>query len=165
MTASIPPYDPRVIANYLLNRAEMLNEELTQLKLLKLYYFSYACYLIEKKKPLAKNDIEAWKLGPVSRSIRKEFSNFGAKPITSRACTFNIYTGETEYACPSIIHPDDRRFIDGVLDIYGKHIGTELSDISHEEGSPWDVIWNGKDNRARLSLRIKDIDIIKHFDF
>lgn len=163
MSATSQGYHPKVIANYLLDFEESKKLPITQLKLLKLYYFVYACYLTEKKKPLAKNDIEAWKYGPVSRSLRKEFSKYGSKPIKSRALIFDIYTGEKTLACTNQIKKSDRMFIDGVLKIYDKYTGSELLNLTHEEGSPWDIVWNGKDGRARLGMRIKDKEIIEHF--
>ena len=161
---SKPPYDPRVVANYLLKWGQDNDIKITQLKLLKLFYFCYGWYLIQNKRPLTKNDFEAWQHGPVSRCIRKEFSQFKSAPITKLAFIRNPYSGDCFYADPSNIANTDIYFLDSILALYGKYSGTELSNLSHEEGSPWDIIWNGKDKKARIGLRISDQDIMTHFE-
>lgn len=157
-------YDPRVIANYLLDWGEIHKIDITQMKLLKLFYFCYGYYLLEKSRPLTKNDFEAWEYGPVSRSLRKEFGKFRAQKISTRAFITDIFTGEKMLADPAVVTPSDRVFLDNILDIYGKYSGTQLSNLTHEKGSPWDVIWNGHEKRARIGLRITDSDILHHFN-
>ena len=157
-------YDPRVIANYLLDWGERQNIDITQMKLLKLFYFCYGYYLLEKSRPLTKNDFEAWEYGPVSRSLRKEFGQFKARKITSRAFITDIFTGESRLADPTMVTSNDRTFLNNILEIYGKYSGPHLSNLTHEKGSPWDIIWNGREKRARIGLRITDTDILNHFN-
>jgi uncharacterized phage-associated protein len=50
--------------------------------------------LFYNKRPLIKNEFEAWENGPVVKVVRDAFKSFGGKKITSRAKKFNLYTGE-----------------------------------------------------------------------
>jgi len=158
-----PPYDPRVVANFLLEWGKANEVKITQLKLLKLYYYCYGWYLTEKKKPLAKNDFEAWKYGPVSRKLRKAFEKSKDKPISELATITDYYTGEKQIADPNFLSKTDQLFLEGILRIYGNISAVKLSDMTHEKDSPWDRVWNGKTKRARIGLRISDEDIESHF--
>ncbi len=45
-------YDPRGIANLMLDESERVGQRMTNLALQKLLYFAHAIFLIEQKRPL-----------------------------------------------------------------------------------------------------------------
>lgn len=65
MTAA---YDPREIANGILNEGDRLGRPVTHLALQKLLYFAHALFLIERKQPLVSGYFQ---LGKMDRSTRR----------------------------------------------------------------------------------------------
>ena len=62
-------YDPRVVANLILDIRDELNLETTNLELQKLLYFSHAFSLNRFDVPLVSGFFEAWKNGPVNPAV------------------------------------------------------------------------------------------------
>jgi len=106
------------VAEYILQRLGSM----PTMKLQKLVYYCQAWSLAWFGRPLFNERIEAWKKGPVVRSL------------------WELHRGE--FIATSIPgHPDrldgaSRRTIDAVLSFYGKKSADELSDLTHVE-RPW----------------------------
>src|SRR3954466_3457608 len=88
------PYDARAIANLVLDKADELGAEVTQLQLYKMVYFAHGWYLATEQRRLVLQDFQAWSYGPVVRVLRDAFKSFGKSPIRARAERLDIYTGE-----------------------------------------------------------------------
>lgn len=155
-------YDARAIANFVLDLAEAEGVELTQVSLLKILYFAHGWYLAAKGRPLVTQPIEAWKYGPVIKVVRDAFKEYESKPIRSRAEKLMLHTGEV-IVVPSNLKTDDAKFVENVYKQYKQFNAWELSDITHESGSPWDKVWNPKGASGRLGLRIRNDEIRDHF--
>jgi uncharacterized phage-associated protein len=158
-----PPYDARAIANFFLDHAAARGLSLTQLSLLKLVYFAHGWYLSRFGVPLVENEFEAWEKGPVVRVVRDAFKEFGNRPITKRAERTDIYTGEIEVVRP-VLRKEDADFVSAVFDRYHVYSAGQLSEMTHERGSPWDRLWNSSELVVRVGLRIKNDEIRSHFD-
>lgn len=116
------------------------------MKLQKLAYVAHGWYLAFVGEPLVHDVVEAWKWGPVFRSLYREFRDYGSQPITRRARAFDGGTLE-ERECsirdgdPHQIKPEaTEAFLDSVWDIYGKFTAGQLSDITHQPGTPWSQV-------------------------
>jgi uncharacterized phage-associated protein len=157
------PYDARAVANFFLDLAEARRLTLTQIAILKLLYFAHGWYLAIEGQPLISQEFEAWKHGPVVKVVRDAFKNYEAAPITERARKLNILTGARTLVEPDLTHADGA-FIRKIFDAYHVYDAWELSDMTHEVGSPWDQIWNSANPIGRLALRIKNEDIRAYFD-
>lgn len=149
-------HDVRAIGNWFLDRAERSNEKLTAMKLQKLAYVAHGWYLAFFHKPLASDPVEAWKWGPVFRSLYREFREYGSSPIDSRATAFdgaNLTMREI-----NIDDYDDAEsvgeFLESVWDAYGKYTAGELSNITHREGTPWYQMFE------KMGCQIKPFTII-----
>ena len=120
-------YDPKCIANLFLDLAERDGKSLTPMKLQKLVYFAHGWHLAITGKPLLDEVVEAWEYGPVISSLYREFKEFGPEKITRRArCAETI---ETEAFA--------RKLVERIWDIYGDYTGIQLSNLTHENDSPW----------------------------
>ncbi|QDO96443.1 DUF4065 domain-containing protein [Ferrovibrio terrae] len=157
------PYDARAVANLLLDIADSRNLKLTQLSLLKLLYFAQGWYLAKNRTPLIKQDFEAWEYGPVIKVVRDEFKVFGKKPITARAHKLDLYKNERVLVEP-VLSNHDTNFVNEIFDAYHVYDAWRLSGMTHEKGSPWDLLWNATEPTGRLALRIRNDDIKRHFD-
>ena len=69
------------VAQYLLYWANCNGELITNLKLQKLLYYAQAWYLVNYRKPLFPDPIEAWDFGPVIKEIYEKYKKFGARAI------------------------------------------------------------------------------------
>ena len=67
------PFDPRAIANLMLDVADENGQQLSNLALQKLLYFAHATFLIETGSPLLGGFFEAWKYGPVHPGFYRSF--------------------------------------------------------------------------------------------
>ena len=159
----LAPYDARAVANLFLDFAEENKTKLTQLSILKLLYFAHGWYLSLHGRPLVRQEFEAWKFGPVVKVVRDEFKSFGNQPITSRATILDIFSGKR-------INPDtnlnaaDVAFVRNIFSSYYHYDAWDLSEMTHEAGSPWDRLWNNDQPVGRIGLRIKNAEIKAHFD-
>lgn len=156
------PYDARAVANYVLDLADGNGVVLTQMSLLKLLYFAHGWHLAKCGEPLVRQDFEAWELGPVIKIVRDEFSRFGDQAITSRATSFDLRKGRRTVAYATIAD-EDKRLIETIFAAYHGYSAWQLSELTHEIGSPWDRLWNCQMPVGRLALRIKNEDIRNHF--
>ena len=156
------PYDARAVANFILDKADEDGVALTQLSLLKILYFAHGWYLAEHAKPLIAQPIEAWQYGPVIKVVRDAFKDFGKKAITKRAEKLEVRTGEIVPVVPDLL-PSDRAFVSAVYNGYRHHDGWTLSEMTHEQGSPWFKVWHPDRPSGSLGLRIRNEDIRKHF--
>lgn len=158
-----PPYDARAVANVLLDMAEQRKVACTQMLLYKLIYFSHGWYLSLFDQPLIRQDFEAWQRGPVVKVVRDEFRQYKDRPIKNRAHKLDIRTGQRQLVDPAIL-PEDAEFISHVFSSYYHYGAWNLSEMTHEPGSPWDKLWNSPEPIGRLALRIRNPDIKSHFD-
>lgn len=116
------------IASYYAAKAAALDEnDLTNLKLQKLLYFTQADYYRSNKVPLFRENIEAWDFGPVVREIYNKYSQCGAYPISY----FDIDDTKIE------VESDIKVFLDASWEKWNKFSASYLVSLSHRPGDPW----------------------------
>lgn len=158
------PFDPRGIANLMLDEAERVGACLTNLALQKLLYFAHGIFLNETKKPLVSGYFEAWQYGPVHPLIYKAFCSAGSDVIWFRAKGQNVLTGEAR-PIPEPDNPRVRSLIQQILGSYGNLSPGRLVDISHAKNSPWDFIVEKAQTSVAFGLRIPDSVIVERFKY
>ena len=89
-----------------------------EMKLHKMMYFSQRESLMFTGNPLFEDTFEAWKFGPVLRSVRKEYH----KDPTFKSCNMSLSKNEEE-------------LVSSVFDRYDSFDAWDLSSLSHEEFS------------------------------
>lgn len=156
------PYDARAVGNFVLKVAREEGFELTQMSVLKIIFYAHGWYLAEFNKPLFKQPVEAWKYGPVVKVVKDAFESFGKRPITAYARRLDLESGEL-VEVPPVLSQSDAEFVRSVIKAYSGYTAFELSDMTHEEGTPWDNVWNTTRTIGRLGLRIRNEDIRKYF--
>lgn len=158
----LAPYDARAVANLVLDKANEIGAELTQLQLYKIIYFAHGWYLASEGKRLIRQDFQAWSYGPVIGVVRDAFKDYGKMPIKGRAEKLDIFTGELT-AVESVTDTTDIEFVSKVVNFYHAYDGWELSNMTHEKDSPWDRVWNSEKPIGNLGLRIDERMIKDHF--
>ncbi len=124
---------PLAIANFFVRKAGETQSDLTPMKLLKLVYIAHGWHLGITSRPLISEDVEAWRYGPVIRSMYKEFKNLGDGQIRESDVSNNCPIRELQRLEP---------FLNSIWDKYGCLSGTQLSTLTHEQETPWDITWN-----------------------
>lgn len=162
MVQGCSPYDAREVSNFVLKLAKTSGQSLTQMGLLKIIFYAHGWYLASTGKPLFRQPVEAWEFGPVVKVVRDAFKDFGSKPIDRLAERLDLETGEFVLV-KDCLSEEDRNFVEAVFRQYSVHTAFELSDMTHEKGSPWDLVWNSNQPIGRLGLRIKNEEIKKYF--
>lgn len=139
------PYDAKPVANFFLDLAASEGKSLTPMKLQKLVYYAHGWNLGLTGEPLLDEQVQAWSFGPVIRSIYNEFREFGADEITSRALDA-IPAGGMKYVFRTSSLDDSpdtvpvKNLLNRVWEVYGKFSATQLSNMTHAPGTPWDRV-------------------------
>ncbi|MEF2548992.1 Panacea domain-containing protein [Aurantimonas sp. E1-2-R+4] len=155
-------YDPRAIANLILDEADRRGFKITNLALQKLLYFAHGIYLTKTKKPLVSGYFEAWQHGPVHPSVYRAFKHGGSAPIATRAVKQDPLTGRTQ----DLPTPDDIAVIDIVSDVmrfYGPMSTGRLVDLSHAKDAPWSAVVDKARTNVAFGMRISDNVILERF--
>lgn len=156
--------DARAVANVILDEADRLGCELSNLALQKLLYLAHAIYLIQEGRPLLSGYFEAWQYGPVHPGVYQAFKAYGAKPISGRAESTDPVTLDRKEVT-RINEPKINRVISKVLSEFGHISAGRLVDIMHAKGGPWDVVIESANDSAQLGLRISDDLIRERFKY
>jgi uncharacterized phage-associated protein len=130
MTDSLKIYQASSVANKMLEIASERGNVLTPMQLIKLVYLAHAWMLALHRRPLIKEAVEAWKYGPVIPQLYHEIKNFRSNPVTKINCAEESFDEEAQ------------DIIQQAYSQYGNLNGIELSMLTHEKNSPWDIAWN-----------------------
>lgn len=155
-------YDPRAIANLMLDEAKRRGINISNLALQKLLYFAHGIFLTKTKRPLVSGYFEAWQYGPVHPSVYRAFKGSGSDAIEVRAVAKDPLTGKPR----DLPLPTDEDVIDLIEEVvkrYGKLSPARLVDLSHAKGSPWDVIVDKARTDVAFGMRIPDNVILDRF--
>ena len=153
-------YSPQHVANFMLDRAEKEDREISPMKLLKLVYIGYGWVLAILNTKLFDEPIYAWRHGPVIRSLYDEFKHHRANAIDLPALQFDLDT--MEVAIPRIPNDDDETnvVLERVWEIYKHFSAGSLRNKTHERGSPWHQVYND----GERDIVIPDELIQPHFN-
>jgi uncharacterized phage-associated protein len=155
-------HDARAVANFLLDYAESEGRKLTIMALLKIIYFAHGWHLAKFGRPLIRNPFEAWRDGPVVRAVYDCFRDSGTKVIDRRATKFNPVSERYEPVSYSL-DQEQATLLRNVFGAYGHLEAFRLSNLTHEPGSPWDMVWNAPREKITLGMRISNEAIKKDF--
>ncbi len=139
-------YEALAIANEFLDAAKKSENKITHMKLQKLIYIAHGYYLAIQDFPLIHERVRAWKYGPVIISVYEEFKIYGHNYITEKGTTVDLKKRfqnidnnilKADMYTPVVKEKEILKFVDEVWKIYGKYTAIELSNLTHEEGTPW----------------------------
>lgn len=155
--------DARAIANLFLDMAHAKRRGLTPMALLKILYFAHAWHLAKYKCPLVGQKFEAWKYGPVNRVVYDQIKIFGRGEISKKLHKMDVLSNKyIEAKCE--VDGDKYIFLQNVFDYYSEFHPYQLSDITHEEDTPWDIVWNAAEQNAVPGMLIPDALILEWFE-
>jgi len=144
---SISPLD---IAGYFIKLSG--EEGLTNLKLNKLIYMAHGFYWGNFEKPLITDGelAEAWKHGPVYRSVYNVFGAFKSDPIPA------IYAAVSTKLDFFDEYEEVSTFLIQFWDIFKGAPPWYLVEMLHEKDSPWYIVWYRQGGKRTLGSPIPD---------
>lgn len=123
-------YDSKVIANRLIDLARQRGETLTPMQLIKLVYIAHGWMLGLYRRPLIRDEVQAWQYGPVIPRLYNAVRSYRSQPV------------EQDLNCPTEnIDAAAENIVSQVFERYGHLSGPALSRLTHAGGTPWDLTY------------------------
>ena len=154
---------PTVVANYFVEKGKKEGQPVEGiLKIIKLVYIAHGWYLGLNENRLIRENVEAWKHGPVIRSVYDAFKEYSKRPILEPATT-GI---STEMKPIEELADNDGiiQFLEEIWDAYRDATGLQLSKLTHKEGTPWYKTWVEGKNQDSFGVVIEEVDIKNYYD-
>lgn len=132
-------YDAIDVANYIVNYCIDNNDPVSNLKLQKVLYYVQAASLVEHDDIMFRDDICAWKYGPVVESVYHNFKWFVDKAIDEKVTgKYDFFENEDDdsYNPEEIIMESDRNLIQKVITSYKSYSALSMVKKTHNE-APW----------------------------
>jgi uncharacterized phage-associated protein len=149
MTTKKKRYSAKEVAKYFIylasqeiigtNEEEKEVEGITHLKLQKILYLAQAYYLAKFKIPLFKEEMEAWKYGPVIPSIYKKYRKKGREAIISEEANDDKIK----------ISKKDKEILRKFWEMFGGYTASRLVDIIHSH-QPWKEAYSSPSQKISL---------------
>ena len=119
------------IANAFIELANSNGVKMSNMQLQKLVYIAFGYFAALMNKRLFDDDIEAWYFGPVIPNLYHRLKKYGLDVITQPIST------ETEVDTDS----SEWKIVEAVWESYDKYTAEELSNLTHQEGTPWSNVY------------------------
>lgn len=150
------------IAKLLLSISPMSN-----LKLQKMIYLVYADYLIRTKKQLFQDKIIAFQYGPVVEDVYQYYKGYGRSQIDATQDKKIVLDEITvPITLAKILQSDDNleilTTVKEIFEKFGAKTASELVEITHRKGSPWDKVSNIRNGEITDELieKYHEVEII-----
>ena len=119
-----------VVANEFIQLGVADGRPVDPMKLQKLVYIAEGWSLVKRHEPLIRESVQAWPYGPVVPELYTAFKSYRASNI-DRPCPLPANTPALEAADDALIRQ--------VWQQYRGLTAIELSMMTHEQGSAWDL--------------------------
>lgn len=156
------PFDARAVANAVLDEADASNLALYPTSLLKVLYFGHGWHLAKFGVPLIGQPFEAWEHGPVVRVVYDQIRSLSGVRIRDRLTTFDP-ASMRRISAQAQMSDESLALLSDVLRAYGSFHPYELSDLTHEPGSPWTQVWEAALAGAAPGAKLDNGLIRKYF--
>lgn len=131
------------VAQYILDKTRDLHDDaLTPMQLIKLVYVAHGYMLAREGEPLLDEPVEAWRHGPVVRSVYQAVRDYRSDPVR-RVPGANLWKGD--------FSEEEMDVMDEVAETYGDVNGVRLSAATHKPETPWTITWDRYGQNARIS--------------
>ena len=148
-------HTPIQIARLFLEKSKY-KHRVTSMKLNKLVYIAHGWALGVTGEPLINEDVQAWKYGPVVRSLYHAFKHFKNSPIPPDHATTISRVEQVD--------SDTKKLVKAVWEAYKDHPAHSLSILTHEVGTPWYTTWHDLKGRNRSGAVIDNSLIKKYYE-
>jgi uncharacterized phage-associated protein len=108
---------------------------LTPMQLLKLVYIAHGCMLGKHSTPLIHEPVEAWRYGPVIKPLYDRIKKYRSNPVEKVTNSFGGHISTHD------LNSQENQVIQDVYKKYGQKDGIQLSSLTHQPNTPWDIAW------------------------
>jgi uncharacterized phage-associated protein len=155
------------VANYFVQLAASEGKTISLMKLVKLVYIAHGWSLGLTGQPLIKENVQAWKYGPVIQSVYDAFKlNKDIKNISqpSYVKVWGLpHNGKYErQELEELSHSERALLLDEIWDGYKGKDAIYLSSLTHQPSTPWYEIWNNNGGHSKLNAVIPQ-ELIKNY--
>lgn len=150
---------PLAVANFFIQKSFDTGVEVATMKAIKLVYISHGWHLGLYESSLINEAVQAWKYGPVVESVYQEFKDYGNNNITKLYET----TTDKGLTVTPIVENETIEFLNKIWEVYKNYDGLELSTLTHQKGTPWDIVWNENGGSKKKSAIISNDIIQQHY--
>ena len=126
------------VAGALIESQHAQNRTIDKLQLQKLLYLVQGTHMVLWGTPAFRENLTAYESGPVVVAVEKSYRE--AFPNTNLIA----------YPIPGSFKPlptETHEVVDSVLAVFGNWSGTRLESHTKLPGSPWTVVWRGRESR------------------
>lgn len=135
------------IAKYVINKCNELNNPISNLQLQKILYYIQGKFYAKFNEKLFREDIEAWKYGPVIPEVYYEFNKYSSGNIRDEFEVENLEIGSEKLD-----------YIDSIIKDNYKLTAWQLVEKTHKE-DPWKSQYDRTFNKVIPSNVIRDFFI------
>lgn len=121
------------VGNSILEKAQEEHQDITPMKLQKLIYCLYKEYYKTTGRALFDERFEAWKYGPVLRSVYDAFKKYGANSIKE----FAEEPDGSVYVVNQASSSKFKNSFDKIWEKYSDYDGIVLSSFTHKANTAW----------------------------
>lgn len=107
-------------------------ERLTNMQLQKMAYIAHGFNLALRDTKLYYEDTRAWEFGPVVPELYKKLQKYGSGIVTERINEDDLINFDK----------NSLSVIEAVYENYKEYTGMQLSDLTHQKGTPWSATWD-----------------------
>ena len=145
--SSEPRYSTSAVVNWFIQKAikdkKRKKIKITPMKMQKLVYFAHAWFLGKEKITLVNEPVQAWKFGPVFPSIYNRYKYFGQELIPLSETSFmQEYEEDEGREVYYTVGEESTELLEEVWGAYAEQSALTLSNWTHQENSPWDIVWH-----------------------
>lgn len=148
-------YKAATIANYFLDKASKEGRAVTPMQLIKLVYIAHGWALGYTGEPLLDETVQAWKYGPVIKSLYDSVKRYGSGAVSEPIRVW----GQASSAVGEDIAP----LLDSVWKNYSPFSGVQLSAMTHLADTPWWKAWHDLDGKSQYFAEIPNDLIERHY--
>ena len=122
------------------------DDHVDNMKLNKLCYYAQGWHLARFNTPLFGDPILAWDYGPVIPEVYHAYKSCGKGPIQEAMTEFDELS----------MSSDELSLLADVYSEYGKYTSSALSNMTHEKGAPWDLVYVPNQNNEISQQSMKE---------
>ena len=125
---------------------------ITPMKMQKLLYFLQGWHLAITGEPVIEEKFSAWQYGPVEENLYHMLKKYRGMPITAYLTDEDSQQAFVVANTAEMFH----KILDMVWRKYSIFSALQLSAMTHEQGTPWDDVYNHSTSPYISNDKIKD---------
>ncbi len=125
---------------------------ITPMKMQKLLYFLQGWHLAITGEPVIEEKFSAWQYGPVEENLYHMLKKYRGMPITAYLTDEDSQQAFVVANTAEMFH----KILDMVWRKYSIFSALQLSAMTHEQGTPWDNVYNHSTSPYISNDEIKD---------